>query len=329
MTKPRVFLATEVPDHIRRRIEGSCDVVEVTGRGEPSREQLQAILPTVQGILAMASLRLDKELLDASTALRVISISGVGYDKVDLAQATARGVLVCNTPGVLTRAVADLTFLLILALARRMNENMQVLRSGGWRDGTPRPLGVDLRGKVLSVLGLGGIGKDVARTAQGFGMRTIYYKPSRDFDAEDSGLAHYRDRDDIFRDADFVTVHVPLNETTRDSIGKREFELMKPTAYFVNTSRGVTVDENALVRALHERRIAGAGLDVMRKEPMDPNHPLCSLPNVILLPHIGSATMETRLAMMELAAENLIAAVTGGVPKAVVNPLVLPAHRAM
>ncbi|MFN8559675.1 MAG: NAD(P)-dependent oxidoreductase, partial [Dehalococcoidia bacterium] len=236
-----------------------------------------------------------------------------------------RGVIVCNTPGVLSAAVRDITFALLLDLARHILPNDQHARSG-WR-AAPGRVGVDVQGKTLGIIGLGRIGHIVARAAHGFDLNVIYYDPVRDPAAEASGLAGYRERDDVFREADFLSVHCFLDETTRHHIGLREFRLMKRSAYFINTSRGPVVDEPALIEALRTGLIAGAGLDVMEVEPLDPASELCSLANVILLPHIGSGTVETRLAMIELAGRNLVAAVTGGMPETPVNPEAVAARR--
>lgn len=325
MARPRLLLAIPVPDDIRAQLEAACEVVTVPGGGRPSREQLWELLPTVDGILTTSQLRIENELIDRCPRLKLISNNSVGYDNVDIPHATRRGVLVCNTPGVLSGAVADITFGLIIELARHLRAADQHVRSGAWLKGPP-PLGVDIRGKTLGIIGFGRIGHVVARTAQGFAMRVIYYDPVRDPQAEAAGLATYRERDDVFREADFLTVHCYLDETTRRSIGMREFRLMKPTAFFINTARGGIVDQDALVEALTSGAIAGAGLDVMDPEPLDPSHPLCRLPNAVLLPHIGSATVETRRAMIELATRNTIAALTGGTPEAMVNPEAL-AHR--
>jgi glyoxylate reductase len=319
MAKPRILLTIPVPDHVRAMIDDACEVVTIPGSGRPTRDQLAELLPTVEGLLTSNQVKVDNALLDACPNLKVVANNGVGYDNVDIPYATKKGVLVCNTPGVLNGAVADLTFLLLLGLARHVFANQHHVRSGDWRSGAGR-IGVDVRGKTLGIIGLGRIGHLVARTAQGFDMKVIYYDPTRDPEAEASGLATYRERDDVFRESDFVSVHCFLDETTRHHISMREYKLMKPTAHLINTSRGPVIDQDALAEALKAGEIAGAGLDVMEVEPLDPSHALCSLDNVILLPHIASGTTETRLAMVELAGRNLIAAVTGGTPEAMVNP---------
>jgi lactate dehydrogenase-like 2-hydroxyacid dehydrogenase len=307
-------------------IDDACEVVTIPGSGRPTRDQLAELLPTVDGLLTSNQVKVDNALLDACPNLKVVANNGVGYDNVDIPYATARGLLVCNTPGVLNGAVADLTFALLLNLARHVPANREHVSSGGWTR-APGKIGVDVRGKTLGIIGMGRIGKVVARTAAlGFDMRVIYYDPVRSLEHEAQGLITYRERDDVFRESDFVTVHCLLDESTRHHIGTREFKLMKPSAYVINTARGPVLDQDALVEALQAGEIAGAGLDVTEVEPLDPAHPLCSLPNAIVLPHIASGTTETRLAMVELAARNVIAGINGRPPEAAVNPEVLAAR---
>ncbi len=322
MGKPRILLATIVPEHVRALLDDACEVVTAPGGARPTAEQLAELLPSVEGVLTTNQMAVPNALIDRCPGLRVIANNGVGYDNVDIPYATSKGVLVCNTPGVLSGAVADLTFSLLLDLARHIPANDRHVRSGNWTRGAGR-IGVDVRGKTLGIIGFGRIGHVVAKTAQGFDLRVLYYDPVRDLAAEAAGLATYAERESVFREADFLTVHCFLDETTRHHISTREFGWMKRTAYLINTSRGPVIDEEALCAALQAGEIAGAGLDVMEQEPLDPAGTLCSLENVILLPHVGSATTETRLAMIELAARNLVNAVHGRMPEAPVNPEVL------
>lgn len=323
MPDKRVLIATPLAPDLLERIATEHEVV-LAGEAPaiPAPAQLLELLPTVQGVITTIRTRYDAELFAACPDLEVISNNAVGFDNIDVPAATAAGVLVCNTPKVLDRAVADLAVGLIIGLARDMLRNDAYVRSGGWLGGNA-PLTRDISGKTLGLIGMGRIGKVVARAAAALGMRVIYYKPNRDVTAEAEGLAQYLPREQVFAEADFVSVHAPLDASTRDSIGAREFALMKPTAYFINTSRGGLVDEPELIEALQQRRIAGAGLDVMATEPIGADHPLCALPNVILQPHVGSATVETRRAMIELAVRNLLAALAGETPEAMVNPQVL------
>jgi glyoxylate reductase len=320
MTKPRAFLATRVPDQVRQLLDDALDLQVYDGPGRPSRELLEQVLPTVPGILTSNGVKIDNALIDAAPNLRVISNFGVGYDNVDIPYATEHGVLVCNTPGVLSDAVADLTFGFMIDLARGVLQSDRHVREGRWSRGEAMPLGRDLRGATLGILGLGRIGHVVAYRAEAFAMNTVYYDPVRDPIAEESGLVTYLERDEVLRQADFLTVHVFLDPTTRQHIGAREFGLMKPTAYLINTSRGGVIDQAALTEALRSHQIAGAAVDVLEQEPPNPDDPLLKLDNVILAPHIGSATTETREAMAALSARNLIAALTDGTPEAMVNP---------
>lgn len=266
----------------------------------PRPELLSRVAPC-DGLLAMGPDRIDTELFDAAPKLKVVSCFAVGYDNVDLAEATRRKIVVTNTPDVLTDTCADLTWALMLSVARRIVEGDRFARSGEWRGWAPMQLrGVDIAGKTLGIVGAGRIGSAVARRAAGFSMRVISFcrrSPREEFDA-------------LLRQSDFVTVHVPLTTETRHMFGEAQFRKMKPTAYFINMSRGPVHDEAVLVRALREGWIAGAGLDVYEHEPQI--HPdLIATPNVVLLPHLGSATVETRRKMAVMAAENLLTVLRG------------------
>ena len=317
--RPRVLVTAPLPDDLLAVVREAFDVQQLPPGAAKDPAAVAAALANAQGLLLSESVSVTANLLEGCPRLRVISKVGVGYDRIDVAAATARSVLVCNTPGVLNGAVADHTFAILLSLTRRLRENEAQVRTGMWKRGEEL-LGHDIRGKTLGIIGFGGIGRTVASTARGFEMNVVYHRRTRDREAEASGLAMFSDRDDVFRDADVVSVHCPLTPETRQSIGEREFGLMKRSSYFVNTSRGGVVDQAALVRALQSGGIAGAALDVMDPEPLDPADPLCALPNVVLTPHIGSGTVETRRAMQELAVRNLVQAMSGALPKAAVNP---------
>jgi glyoxylate reductase len=321
--RPRVVVAAPLADDLIALLRQTFDVEQMSSRAVPDASAVATLLADAEGLVLSESLAVTAEVLDACPRLRVISKVGVGYDRIDVTAATARNVLVCNTPGVLSGAVADHTFALLLALTRRLRENEAHVRTGAWKQGAEL-LGHDIRGRTLGIIGLGGIGRTVASTARGFDMKVIYYRRTRDREVEGSGLATFRDRDDVFGEADVVSVHCPLTSETRGSIGSREFSLMKPSSYFINTSRGAVVDQAALVRALETGVIAGAGLDVMEPEPLDPRDPLCVLPNVVLTPHIGSGTIETRRAMHELAVRNLRQGMAGEIPQAAVNSVDWP-----
>jgi glyoxylate reductase len=277
---------------------GGWDVWE-HGR-PPSREEIVARASEADGLLCMLTDPVDEALLDALPSLRVVSQMAVGVDNIDLRACTARGIPVGHTPGVLSETTADLAWALILAAARRVTEAERVLRSGGWRFWSPDLLlGRDVCGATLGVVGMGAIGQAVARRAEGFDMHVVFATRER------SSLER------VLREADVVTLHVPLTVETRGLIGSSELALMKPTAILVNTSRGGVVDEEALVDALRTRRLFAAGLDVYRTEPLPADSPFLTLDNVVLLPHIGSASVATRERMARMAVANLEAGLRG------------------
>ena len=285
-----------------------------------SREDILANIGDKEGLLCMIADRIDEGVMERAPKLRMIANYGVGYDNIDLASATARGIWVANTPDVLTDATADLTFALILAVARRVVEGDRIARSGNFPKWGPMIfLGTEVAGKTLGIVGLGRIGKAVARRAKGFGMSILYHSRRRLAEAEEEQLdASYVDMRTLLSTADFVSLHVSLNEATRRLIGAQELELMKPTSYLINVSRGPVVDEHALVEALRQKKIAGAGLDVYENEPSLAAG-LADLENVVLLPHVGSATIETRTRMAEVAVINLLAGLAGETPPNCLN----------
>ncbi len=286
------------------------------------REEMLELVAGADVVVTMLHVRVDKELLDAAgPGLRGVCNAAVGFDNIDLAACARRGIAVTNTPGVLDDATADLAFALILAARRRLGEAERLVRAGRpWEWGMGFMLGHDLRGGRLGIVGLGGIGARVAERGRGFGME-IAYHGRRESPRAAALEATRLDLDELLATSDVVSLHTPLTPETEGLIGARELALMKPTATLVNTARGAVVDEAALAAALREGRIAGAGLDVFEHEPQV--HPgLLELENVVLLPHIGSATVETRAAMAELAARNAIAIAAGEAPE---TPVPLPA----
>ena len=323
--KPKVFVTREIPE---KGLEMIREYYEVEVWGEytpPPRDVLMKKAGEVDALVTLLTDKIDKELLDNAPRLRIVAQYAVGYDNIDVEYATEKGVYVTNTPGVLTDAVADLTWALILALARRIVEADKFIRSGDyWKTGTGwhpmMMLGADVAGRTLGIVGIGRIGRAVARRAKGFEMKILYYDIRRlPEDVEKELGARYVDLDTLLKESDIVTLHVPLTRATYHMIGERELKLMKPTALLINTARGAVIDTEALVRALREGWIAGAALDVFEQEPLPPEHPLTKFNNVILTPHIGSATVETRNKMAELVAENLIAFYKGKVPPTLVN----------
>jgi glyoxylate reductase len=307
-----------------RLVEGALDQLRgryelVQGEGLERPEELAEELAGCAGVIPVCSARIDERALERADALRVIANCAVGFDNVDLAAARRRGIVVTNTPGVLTEATADLTWAAILALARRVVAGDALARSGRFRGFEPTLLlGVDLACKTLGVVGLGQIGRAVARRAVGFGMRVLYFDPAASGD-QPLGLGDARAQpagslEELLAQADLVSLHTPLTAATRHLIDAERLRLLKPGAYLINTSRGPVVDERALVAALRAGRLAGAALDVYEEEPrLAPG--LAELENVLLLPHIGSATVETRRRMGQLAAANLDAVLSGRAPE--------------
>jgi len=287
----------------------------------PPPAALRREAAAADALLCLLTDQVDGDLLDAAPRLAVVANMAVGYDNVDVAAATSRGVPVTNTPGVLTETTADLAFALILAAARRVAEGDALVRAGGWRSWGPMLLlGQDVHGAALGIVGMGRIGRAVAARGRGFSMRILYADEERRPGVEAELGAQYCSLQELLRRSDFVSVHVPLTAATRGLIGAAELALMKPTAILVNSARGPIVDEAALVAALRAGRPGGAALDVMEREPVGPGHPLLSAPGVLLTPHIGSASVATRTLMATMAAQNVAAVLAGARPPNLVNP---------
>jgi glyoxylate reductase len=316
--QPRVFVTFPLPASAASALRRVARVETYRGPQPVPRAALLAGVRSADGLLCLLTERIDAALLSAAPRLRAVANYAVGYNNVDLDAADARGVVVTNTPDVLTETSADLAFALMLAAARRIAEGDRLVRSGRWRGWEPdQLLGQDVHGATLGIVGLGRIGGAVARRARGFGMRILYWNRRR-LRRPPAG-ARYASLPTLLAAADFVSIHVPLTDATRHLIGRRELGRMKRTAILVNTSRGPVVDEAALTAALARRRIAAAGLDVFAHEPHVPAA-LRRLPNVVLTPHIGSATTATRTAMAMLAVRNLTAALVGREPPNRVRP---------
>ncbi|MBW2306349.1 MAG: D-glycerate dehydrogenase [Deltaproteobacteria bacterium] len=321
MQRWKALVTCGVPVSAIEMIRARCDLVADPVEECLPHESLLGHVWKAEGILTCHSDRIDRQVMDTAPRLRVVANYAVGYDNIDVPAATARGILVCNTPGVLTETTADLTWALIMAVARRVVESDRFIREKD-RDKWPFNcfLGTDVYGKTLGIVGMGRIGSSVARRAQGFGMRIIYYNRKRVEPSLERELkAAYVNFETLLREADFVTLHVPSSPDTRHLIGSPQLSMMKPTSFLINASRGMVVDEAALLSALRDGAIAGAALDVYENEPhLTPG--LGELPNVVLTPHIGSATRETREKMALMAAENLLAALEGKRPPNLVNP---------
>ena len=317
-SRPQIIVNMEFDPEYLERLTSLGDVTDLQGR---SREEILESVPSTNAFVGW--LEMDEAFFDLATNLRVASTHSVGYNHIDVDAATKRGIAVCNTPGVLNAAVADLAMLMILMLSRKALQFEQFSRSGTWGKGEwPEYLGNDIAGKTLGVVGYGRIGREVARRRAALGMRPVWYDIF-DQPPPDAPDAPKRSLDDLLRESDFVTVHLDLNESTHHLIGERELGLMKNTAYLVNTARGLVVDQAALTRALENGTIAGAALDVLEKEPPEADERIVQLPNVITFPHIGTATEETRKAMRELTVDNAVNVLTGKTPRAIVNPSVL------
>ena len=320
--KKRIVAYKRLSDELMARLHAQAEVTLVEAPAADGLARLRAALPGAHGLLG-ASLRLDRALLDLAPQLEVISSVSVGVDNYDIAALDQRGVLLTNTPDVLTETTADTGFALILACARRVVELDGWIRGGHWRAGIgPAQFGCDVQGKTLGIVGMGRIGEALARRAHaGFGMRVLYHTRSPRPEVEARFGAGYRSLDALLAESDFVCLCLPLTGATQNLIGARELALMKPSAILVNISRGRVLDEAALLQALAARRIRGAGLDVFVQEPLAVDSPLLQLDNLVVTPHIGSATLETREAMARCAVDNLLAALAGERPANLVNPV--------
>ncbi len=317
----------------RGLIEGLRERFEVqvnTHDEQMAREELLAAVADVDALVCLPSESIDAELLDAAPKLRVVSNYAVGFNNVDVDAATVRGVMVTNTPDVVTDATADLAWAILMAIARDIRVVDRFARSGEWKEWRPEAfMAADITGATLGIVGLGRIGQAMARRAAGFDMRVLYSDVHRaDQEIERRLGVEFVEMDSLLRESDFVTLHVPLNDATRHLIGERELSLMKPLAYLVNASRGPIVDERALVEALREHKVAGAALDVYENEPRLAEG-LAALDNVILIPHLGANSRRTRDRMAEMTVENVVAALSGDVPPSLVNPGVLPNRRGL
>ncbi len=309
--RPKLYLARPLPTQVMTAIHERFDLTVPPLDRPPNKQEILAGVRDAQAVICTLNERFDRDLLAAAPSLRVIANYAVGYNNIDMEAAKARGVIVTNTPDVLTNATADITWALILAVARRIVEGDHLVRQDRWTGWSPTQLlGVDLTGKSLGIIGMGRIGQAVARRARGFEMNVLYW--SRSEHPLPSGNPAWQrvSFDDLLRRSDFLSLHVPLTQETTHLINAAALRLMKPTAFLVNAARGPVVDEAALVKALKEHRLAGAGFDVYENEPE--LHPgLRELSQVVLLPHLGSATTETRIKMGMMCVENVLAVLEG------------------
>ncbi|MFZ7104838.1 MAG: 2-hydroxyacid dehydrogenase [Peptococcaceae bacterium] len=316
--KPKVLIATSIPAEVEKYIGEHCRYFKWEGQNPISREDLLQILAKnseIQGLLLKYH-KINKELLDLVPDLKVISNDSVGYDNFDVPLMKARGIIGTNTPSVLDETTADTAFALMLAAARRIVELDKYVKEGRWVAGPEdRFYGYDVHGATMGIIGMGRIGEAVAKRGKlGFNMNVIYHNRSRKPQIEEVLGVQYTSMEQLLKESDFVVLLTPLTTETKHLMAEREFSLMKKTAVFINISRGGTVKETALIKALQEKKIYAAGLDVFEQEPIDSNNLLLKMKNVITTPHLGSATAKTHHAMAALAARNLVIACTGGEP---------------
>jgi len=324
MPRKNVYVTRMLPEQNMEDLRKCFDVEVNPHDRELSKAELKEMVKGRDAVISLLTDVIDGEVLDAAgPQLKIVANYAVGFNNLDLAAATQRGVILTNTPGVLDDATATLAFSLLLAVARRIPETDKFVRDGKWNGWSPTLLiGLDVDRKTLGIAGLGRIGQNLARKAKGFDMKIIYADFKRNMEFEKQFGATFVDKEMLLRESDFLTLHVPLLPETRHYIGSTELKMMKKTAVLINTSRGPVVDEAALVKALKEKEIWGAGLDVFENEPALATG-LSDLDNVVILPHIASATMGTRIAMGNIAVENVIKVLGGQPPDTCVNPAVL------
>lgn len=321
--KPKVYITRKLPESIVNKIESVCEVRMWEEKDRPvPRDVLLREIQEIDGLYCLLTERIDQEALSYTKNLKVIANMAVGYNNIDVIEATKKRIIVTNTPDVLSETTADLTFALLMATARRLVESDAYLRKGKWESWSPMQLtGQDIFGATLGVIGMGRIGKALIKRAKGFDMNIQYFNRSRKSDIEKEYNITYSNLDILLRESDFVCILIPYSTEVHHLIGEEELAIMKDSAILINTARGGIIDENALFHALKSKSIWGAGLDVFEEEPVSLENPLLTLQNLVTLPHIGSASRATRLKMADLAAENLIYVLTGKKASTPVNEL--------
>ena len=320
MPKPKIFVTRKIPESGIKLLQKSCHVKIYPKDQVIPKDELIKEVKQCDALLCLLTDKIDKEVIDANHKLKIISNYAIGFNNIDVAYATKKGIPVTNTPGkAIVDAVAEHTIALLFAITKRIVEADQFMRAGKYKTWEPLLLlGMELVEKTIGIVGLGRIGSGVAQRAKAMGMKIVYYDVKRNADFEREFSAQYLSLNNLLKSADVVSVHVPLLPTTKHLIGTKELSLMKKTAYLINTSRGPVIDEKALVQALKQKKIAGAGLDVYEFEPKLATG-LTKLQNVVLTPHIASATIEARSEMSKDAAENILAVLQGKKPKMLVN----------
>ena len=318
--KPKVYVTRLLPKPAMDRIHSFCEAEVWEGELPPPRDTLLEKVRDVKGLVSLLTDKVDAELMNRAPNLKVVSNYAVGFDNIDVAEATNRGIIVGNTPGVLTDTTADFAFTLMMAAARRVAEADRTVRAGKWKTWGPMILlGQDIHGATLGILGLGRIGQAVARRAKGFDMKLLYYDAVRQKQSEEELGIQFVEFDRLLAESDFITIHINLTPENYHLMGAKQFDKMKKTSILVNTARGPIVDNMALYEALRDWKIAYAALDVTEPEPLPAEHPLLTLDNVIVVPHIASASVATRTKMALMAADNLIAGLKGETPPNPVN----------
>ena len=325
MNKPSIYVTRKIPKVGLELLSRYCDITLHKGVEPPDHDKILSNIQGKDGLLCMLTDKIDAEIMKASRELRVISSFSVGVDHIDTIQATKRGIYVTYTPEVLTNATADLAFALMISAARRIPEGDRNVRNNSWIGGwSPNMLlGEEVCGKTLGIIGLGRIGSALAERASGFKMKIIYHNRNRSPSKEKKLNVEYRSLEDLLKESDFISLHVPLTEQTHHLINSQNLKKMKRNAVLVNTARGQIVDENDLADTLEEGRISGAGIDVFSSEPLPRDNRLSKLKNVVLTPHIGSATYHTRNLMAEISASNLIGVLKGEKPLYLFNTEVM------
>ena len=320
MAKPKVYSTHQLFEEARKILDSNCEMQYWTDSERPPRDEVLRRVKDKEGLVCLLTEKINEEFLRSAPKLRIASNVAVGYDNIDVDACTKRGVVVTNTPGVLDETTADFAWTLLMAVARRVAEGEALARSGNWKGWNLDQLcGADVWGKTLGIVGFGRIGRSVARRASGFQMKVIYTDAVRVSEEVEKSLnAEFRDMNALLTEADFVSLHVPLLPETRGLFDAPKFFRMKRTAFLINTSRGPVIDEAALVATLENKKIAGAALDVFENEPYI--HPGLKRPNVVLTPHIASASIETRTKMAVMAANNIVALFEGQRPPNILNP---------
>jgi glyoxylate reductase len=322
MPRLKVYVTRELPERGLRIIKKYFDTEVWTEYAPPPKKVIIEKAKNVDALVPLLSDKIDSEVFDAAPKLKIVAQLAVGFDNIDLQEATRRGIYVTNTPEVLTDTTADFAWALLMAVARRVAEADRYVRTGQWKVGWHPSMmqGRDVYGATIGIVGAGRIGYAVAKRATGFGMKILFYDVVPRPEIEKDFGAKKVDLDTLFRESDFVSIHVPLMKETHHLVNAERLKLMKKTAYLINNSRGPVVDEKALYEALKEGRIAGAALDVFEQEPTPMDNPLLKFDNVVVAPHISSASYETRSRMAEMVAENLVAFFEGKKPPNLINP---------